>query len=272
MQIKAINSLWWSETSWHKQSVPLPWKPLSPHRPRDRKKKKTQRANEAGREWQKNSNRQTDRQTQALLQLRFMAFQSPFGAFPPVSFSLGKKKAALYLYSEFIETLFNSWWNIHKFNEHTADLQRQMHSGCRRGIFVVSREPHLSLVLVRSLFFFCQVTTFWTRGSLLERQQVYLAALRPSKAVVHALARTIQSNFHHRFSFRRGAINKIHWARTGTNRCLHFLHCSECPLHSPIYYNKARCRKLNIATRSHDVTQAVQAENRRRKGDSWYLL
>lgn len=40
MQIKAINSLWWSEMSWHKQSVPLPWKPLSPHRPREREKHK----------------------------------------------------------------------------------------------------------------------------------------------------------------------------------------------------------------------------------------
>lgn len=58
MQIKAINSLWWSETSRRKQSVPLPWKPLSPRRAE--RDGKTQRANEMGREWQKNSHRQTD--------------------------------------------------------------------------------------------------------------------------------------------------------------------------------------------------------------------
>lgn len=58
MQIKAINSLWWSETSRRKQSVPLPWKPLSPRRAE--RDGKTQRANEMGREWQKNSYRQTD--------------------------------------------------------------------------------------------------------------------------------------------------------------------------------------------------------------------
>ena len=141
------------------------------------------------------------------------------------------------------------------------------------GISVVSREPHLSLVfgpLSRSLLFFLfgRSQPFGLGAPCWKRQQVCLTVLCPSKAVVYALARTIQSNFHHRLSFKRGAINKIHSARTGTNRCLHFLHCSKRPLHSPIYYNKARCRKLNIATRSHDVTQAVQAENRRRKWDS----
>lgn len=54
MQIKAINSLWWSETSWHKQSVSLPWKPLSPHRPRDRKKHKepTRQGGSDKKQWQ----------------------------------------------------------------------------------------------------------------------------------------------------------------------------------------------------------------------------
>lgn len=46
MQIKAINSLWWSETSRRKQSVPLPWKPLSPRRAE--RDGKTQRADEMG--------------------------------------------------------------------------------------------------------------------------------------------------------------------------------------------------------------------------------
>ena len=55
MQIKAINSLWWSETLQRKQCVPLPWKPLSPRR--GERAGKTQRANETGREAQKHSNR-----------------------------------------------------------------------------------------------------------------------------------------------------------------------------------------------------------------------
>lgn len=63
----------------------LPWKPLSPHRPRDRKHKEPTR--QGGRE--KNSNRQTDRDTdsqtvfQALLQQHLIAFQTLLSSLPP---------------------------------------------------------------------------------------------------------------------------------------------------------------------------------------------
>lgn len=45
-----------------------------------------------------------------------------------------------------------------------------------------------------------------------------------------------------------------------------FLHCTECPLHSPIYNNKACSRKLNIATWSYDIRQAIQAGNHKQRG------
>lgn len=52
----------------------------------------------------------------------------------------------------------------------------------------------------------------------------------------------------------------------GANHFLHVQHCTECPLHSPICNNQACCRKLNIATWSYDIRQAVRAENYKQRG------
>lgn len=176
MQIKAINSLWWSETSWRKQSVPLPWKPLSPHRPRETGKK-TQRAKETRREWQKNSNRQTD--IKELFKTFFRHFPLP-------------ATDTLYIYS----TPSNQEW-----------VEYRVKAG-------------------------------WT----------FVGLMSTSEA--------LQRNTH-----------KIQNQLELITTCIFCI-----ALKSPIYDNKACCRRLNIATWSYDIRQAFGRDDCKAKRYSRYVL
>lgn len=169
--------------------------------------------------------------------------------------------------------LFNSLVNILKFNEHITKLQRETYTLSVGGVcgFGVNSVSILVPCLKNFFWFYyrchhvahkpsevrvcLEVLTHTDQKSLEVLCLFSGIGLIIRKQILHCCTQVLLCDESHKQD------SKIHPARTGTNLCLHFLHCTECPLHSPIYNNQVCCRKLNIVTWSYDIKQAVWAEN-----------
>lgn len=179
---------------------------------------------------------------------------------------------------------FNSWLDIWKFNGHITGLQKQtdtqwlLEGFCGFGATSVplavpfrfhyrSAPLRLWLQMARGNIFHGETAGLLHKHLLTKVSYVHEQGLFVSISINTAHHKyLLQQMLCHRaciLLWEPRTASKIHSARTGAKSLPAF---SALHRMSPICNNKACCGKLNIATWSYDIRQAVRTENHKQSG------